>query len=115
MIGRILNNLGYSPLLANNGKEIIDILEKDTFDLVLMDVQMPQIDGLEATRLIRKHYGDRPFVIAMTANVLIEDKEGCLNAGMDDYISKPIRLTALISVLERYSSRIKHIKGGMGK
>lgn len=109
LIIRILNNLGYQPVLANDGKEVMNILEKDRFDLLLMDVQMPHIDGLEATRLIRKHYGDYPFVIAMTANVLIEDKEACLKAGMDDYISKPIRLTELMSVLERYSSRIKHI------
>lgn len=111
LIIRILSKLGYSPVLVNDGKEVMDVLEKQTFDLILMDVQMPHIDGLEATRLVRKYYGDHPFVIAMTANVLSEDKEACLNAGMDDYISKPISLPSLISVLEKYSLQIKNIKG----
>ncbi|MDR6944168.1 signal transduction histidine kinase/ligand-binding sensor domain-containing protein/CheY-like chemotaxis protein [Mucilaginibacter pocheonensis] len=107
LIVRTLHKLGYQPALANNGIEVMNMLEKDNYDLILMDVQMPQVDGLETTRLVRKYYGDNPFVIAMTANVLSEDREACVSAGMDDYLSKPINLPTLISVLEKYSARIK--------
>jgi signal transduction histidine kinase/CheY-like chemotaxis protein/streptogramin lyase len=92
LIMRILNKLGYLPDVANDGQEVLDMISRKTYDLVLMDVQMPNLDGLEATRIIRKDYGVKPLIVAMTANAMSEDKEACLNAGMDDYLSKPIGL-----------------------
>ena len=75
------------------------------FDVVLMDVQMPEIDGLEATRLIRDADLPQPHIIAMTANVMSEDRERCLEVGMDDFIAKPVRLEGLVDVLERAASQ----------
>ncbi|RVU02892.1 response regulator [Mucilaginibacter limnophilus] len=106
LIMRILHKLGYLPELANDGKEVLYMVAENKFDLILMDIQMPQMDGLEATRLVRSRYGSNPFVIAMTANVLSEDKEACVQAGMDGYLSKPISLPALIGVLEKFSAQI---------
>ena len=90
---RLLQQLGYGAKLAGNGLEAIAALEAATFDLVLMDVQMPELDGLEATRRIRARWpaGAGPRIAAMTANAMAGDRELCLAAGMDDYISKPIR------------------------
>lgn len=99
LINRILNKLGYQPDMANDGQEVLDMMGKKTYDLILMDMQMPNIDGLEATRLIRKIYGARPLIAAMTANAMNEDRENCFNAGMDDYMSKPISIELLINKL----------------
>jgi two-component system sensor histidine kinase/response regulator len=101
-----LQALGYNADLANNGLEALNFLKKSSFDLVLMDCQMPEMDGYSATREIRKlehenHLKHTP-VIAMTASALIGDKEKCLSAGMDDYISKPIDITQLEEVLKRW-------------
>jgi CheY-like chemotaxis protein len=68
-----------------------------------MDIQMPEMDGLEATRLIRRRPGLQPVIIALTANAMRGDKEDCLEAGMDDYISKPVRLDELMELLEKWS------------
>jgi len=95
----ILGKLGYKPDLANNGLEVLEMMQHKIYDLILMDVQMPLMDGLEATRQIRKNYGTRPLVVAMTANVMTEDKEKCFDAGMDDYISKPVILKILTQSL----------------
>jgi CheY-like chemotaxis protein len=97
---RVLNKLGYQPGLANDGREVLDMMVEKTYNLIFMDVQMPNMDGLEATRLLRKIYGPGPLVVAMTANVLTEDKEKCFDAGMDDYISKPLSLELLINKLK---------------
>jgi CheY-like chemotaxis protein len=75
-----------------------------------MDVQMPEMDGLEATRLIRKGNIKQPIIIAMTANVLPEDKEACFNAGMDDYISKPIPVSELLKSLEKWATFLQNKK-----
>ena len=80
------------------------------YDIILMDVQMPEMDGLEATRLIRKGNIKQPIIIAMTANVLPEDKEACFNAGMDDYISKPIPVTELVKSLEKWALFLQNKK-----
>lgn len=90
---RILSKLGYTAEVAANGLEAIKMMELRTFDLVFMDMQMPEMDGLEATQEIRSRWaGDtyRPVIVAMTANALKEDRDRCLAAGMDDYLSKPI-------------------------
>ena len=101
LIVRVLNKLGYQPKLASNGKEAIEMLGAATFEVVLMDVQMPEIDGLEATRLIRENLAYQPFIVAMTANAMAEDREECLKAGMDDYISKPVNLEQLVTSLRK--------------
>jgi CheY-like chemotaxis protein len=101
---RVLNKLGYIITIANNGLETVNAVEKERYDLVFMDVQMPEIDGLEATRRIRSKKMQQPAIIAMTANAMQGDREECLNAGMDDYISKPIRLDDLIVILEKWAT-----------
>lgn len=100
LILKVLNKLGYSPSLANTGAEAIQMLKKENFDLIFMDVQMPEMDGLEATRQIRKNFDRQPLIVAMTANAMAEDREACLNAGMDDYMSKPINLERLLELLK---------------
>ncbi|MBF0467856.1 MAG: response regulator, partial [Desulfamplus sp.] len=94
----MLNRLGIFPDLACNGQEAVDAVRQKPYDLVLMDMQMPQMDGLEATRIIRSENFKIP-VIAMTANVTPQDRENCIAAGMDDYISKPVDPEKLRNVL----------------
>lgn len=98
---RLLQNIGYEADVANNGLEVIAALERQPYDVVLMDVQMPEMDGLEATRQIcsRWSWVERPRIIAMTANAMQGDREECLAAGMDDYVSKPIRIEVLRKAL----------------
>ena len=99
----ILQRLGYRADVASNGLEVLTALCRQPYDVVLMDMQMPQMDGLEATRRIIAEYPHslRPRIIAMTANAMLGDREQCLEAGMDDYISKPIRIEELITALSR--------------
>jgi two-component system sensor histidine kinase/response regulator len=100
----LLQKHGHTVVVANNGKEAINALEAAHFDVVLMDVQMPEMDGLEATAVIRakeKKTGAHIPIIAMTAHAMKGDREMCLGAGMDDYVSKPIRSEQLFSTLER--------------
>jgi CheY-like chemotaxis protein len=89
--------------VAGNGIEAIEAIERQKYDLIFMDVQMPEMDGLEATRQIVKRWerAARPRIAAMTANATQGDREMCLAVGMDDYIAKPIRVDELISALER--------------
>jgi two-component system sensor histidine kinase/response regulator len=105
---RLLEKRGHTVTVAGNGKEALAALEQQSFDLVLMDVQMPEMDGFEATAAIRekeKHSGSHLPVIAMTAHAMVGDRERCLAAGMDDYITKPIRTDELSSLLARYSPK----------
>jgi PAS domain S-box-containing protein len=104
---RLLQRMGYAADLAGNGLEAIAALEAATYDLVLMDVHMPDCDGLEATRRIRARWPGtaRPRIVAMTASAMAGDREACLAAGMDDYISKPIRLDDLTAALQGTASR----------
>jgi CheY-like chemotaxis protein/HPt (histidine-containing phosphotransfer) domain-containing protein len=99
----ILARLSYRADIAGNGLEAIEALERQPYDVVLMDVQMPELDGLEATRQIRQrrklHEG--PYIIAMTANAMESDRAACLEAGMNDYLSKPIRVNQLMAALSR--------------
>jgi CheY-like chemotaxis protein len=104
---RVLNKLGYHVDVANNGKEAVDLLANKDYNVVLMDVQMPEMDGLEATKYIRKNHSFQPTIIAMTANALPEDRTTCLQAGMDDYISKPINLETLVKILKETASSLK--------
>jgi CheY-like chemotaxis protein/HPt (histidine-containing phosphotransfer) domain-containing protein len=102
---RLLLQFGYSADVASNGMEAIAAVEKHPYDLVFMDVQMPGMDGLEATRRIRdteRRTGQKPLkIIAMTANAMVGDRERCLEAGMDDYLTKPVRPEALQAAIER--------------
>jgi CheY-like chemotaxis protein/HPt (histidine-containing phosphotransfer) domain-containing protein len=98
-----LAKLGYRADVAGNGLEVLAALERQPYDVVLMDVQMPEMDGLTATRQICQQWAPavRPRIIAMTANAMQGDREECLHAGMDDYISKPIRVEALVQALSK--------------
>ena len=108
---RVLTKLGYNPSKAMDGQEALDALKQNHYDLILMDIQMPTMDGLEATRRIRKQKITQPAIIAMTANAMQGDRETCLQAGMDDYISKPVKLENLVSMLEKWSLHLnKHPK-----
>ncbi|MFQ5600068.1 MAG: response regulator [Candidatus Krumholzibacteriia bacterium] len=100
---RILERLGYKADVVSNGMEAIRALDKQTYDVVLMDMQMPVMDGSEATRKIcvRWPRGQRPRIIAMTANAMQGDREACLAAGMDDYISKPVQIQRIQEALQR--------------
>jgi CheY-like chemotaxis protein len=100
---RLLQQLGYTADVAENGLEAIAALERQPYDVVLMDVQMPQLDGLDATRRICEQWPaeTRPHIVAMTANALPEDREACFAAGMNDYVAKPIRSDELAAALQR--------------
>ncbi|WP_017294327.1 ATP-binding protein [Geminocystis herdmanii] len=93
----ILKKLGYQGDIANNGKEVISMVKNQQYDVILMDMQMPEMDGLETTQWIRNNLPEdtQPHIIAMTANALTSDREMCLSAGMDDYLSKPFALDLL--------------------
>jgi len=104
---RFLQQMGYRADLASNGIEAIESIERQTYDVVLMDVQMPEMDGLEASRRITAKWqaADRPRIVAMTANAMAGDREMCLAAGMDDYITKPIRVDQLVDALNHVRPR----------
>jgi CheY-like chemotaxis protein len=97
----LLGQMGYRPDVVANGLEVLRSLERQPYDVILMDVQMPEMDGLAATREICARWprGLRPRIIAMTANAMQGDREACLEAGMDDYVSKPIRVPELRQAL----------------
>jgi signal transduction histidine kinase/HPt (histidine-containing phosphotransfer) domain-containing protein len=104
----VLQKLGFRADVASNGLEVLQLLEQKAYDIILLDVQMPEMDGLEAARQIHRRWpeGKRPRMIAMTGNAFLGDREKCLEAGMDDYISKPVRIGELQSALERWASKI---------
>jgi CheY-like chemotaxis protein len=105
---RLLSKMGYRADVAANGLEAVQALERQPYDVILMDVQMPEMDGLEATRQICGRFATserqgrlRPRIIAMTADAMQGDRELCLDAGMDDYVSKPVRVQELVAALNR--------------
>jgi CheY-like chemotaxis protein/HPt (histidine-containing phosphotransfer) domain-containing protein len=104
---RTLERLGYRTDVAGNGLEVLTALDRQPYDVVLMDMQMPEMDGLEATRLLRERLpgARQPWIIAMTANAMQSDRELCLQAGMNDYVSKPVPVADLIAALERAGAR----------
>jgi CheY-like chemotaxis protein len=101
--GRTLERMGYRADVAANGLEVLEVLKRQTYDVVFMDVHMPEMDGLEATRQICHNWApaERPWIIAMTASAMQGDREKCLDAGMDDYVSKPVRIEELQAALQR--------------
>ena len=107
----MLERLGYRADSAVDGRAVLEAVSRESYDLVLMDVQMPGMDGFEATRLLTDMLGERrPRVVAITAHALAGDRERCLAAGMDDYLSKPISLDELREVVERQTAT----RGGAG-
>ncbi|MCP3964708.1 MAG: response regulator [bacterium] len=98
-----LELLGYNVDVADNGVEALEAIARNSYDLVLMDCQMPELDGYEATRRLRRQLGGRRLpVVALTAHVLHGDRERCLAAGMNDYLAKPFHQDNLCAVLERW-------------
>ncbi len=101
LITKIVSKLGYEAQVAVNGRLALEALEREHFDVVLMDVQMPELDGLETTRIIRGQKTRQPFIIALTASVMPEDRSECLDAGMNYFVSKPINIQELVTALEK--------------
>ncbi len=95
---------------AEDGQQALDKLSKQDFDMVLMDCQLPLLDGFEATRRLREQEGDdkHTIVIGVTAYAMVGDREKCLDAGMDDYVSKPIMINDFLKVLERLATQLQH-------
>jgi signal transduction histidine kinase/CheY-like chemotaxis protein len=103
---KILERMGYRPDVAATGKEVLSALDRQHYDLIFMDVQMPEMDGLEATRALRKRNSPRrPRVVALTANATLDDRDRCLAAGMDDYVSKPIHANKIQDIITRWAPR----------
>jgi CheY-like chemotaxis protein len=100
---RLLQQMGYRADVASNGLKAVQSVERQPYDVILMDVQMPEMDGLEASWQICARWprSQRPTIIAMTANAMQGDREMCLEAGMDDYVSKPIRPDELVKALTK--------------
>ena len=106
----LLNKNGYKADKAFNGIEALKMIEKKEYDLVFMDIQMPEMDGITATREIFKRFPDkRPRIVAVTANVLQEDRNKCFEVGMDDFLAKPINSNILLSVLRRYAKKVHEV------
>lgn len=103
VILHILKKLGYEPDIVADGREAVSVATEQSYDLVLMDMQMPEMDGLEATRVIRNTLEQQPVIIALTANTMQGDEEECLQAGMNDYIGKPLNLDELVKKLEKWA------------
>lgn len=106
----LLKRLGYEADYAANGKEVLEVVSEHNYDVILMDVQMPEMDGLEATRMIRLCLSEQPVIIAMTANAMDGDRDACLKAGMEDYLSKPVNVEELMQTLETWSLDIREKK-----
>jgi CheY-like chemotaxis protein len=111
---RIFVKMGYAPVIVSNGVQVLEAIEGG-FDLIMMDVQMPEMDGLEATRLIRSQSQIQPVIVAMTANAMDSDREQCINAGMDDYLSKPIQLEQMVQIIEKWAIKISVVQSSTFK
>jgi CheY-like chemotaxis protein len=106
---RVLEKHGHRVTVAENGLEVLKALKQSDFEMVLMDIQMPEMDGLEATRTIRRQEqatGAHIPIVALTAHALHGDRERCVEAGMDDYISKPIKVEELLTTIEKWADRM---------
>jgi signal transduction histidine kinase/ligand-binding sensor domain-containing protein/DNA-binding response OmpR family regulator len=106
LANRALTKLGYKPAIVGNGLEVMDSLSVSEYDVILMDVQMPEMDGFQATKTIRDTMKVQPWIIAITANAMQSDRKECIDAGMNDYISKPINFDALVKALEAASKQL---------
>jgi CheY-like chemotaxis protein/HPt (histidine-containing phosphotransfer) domain-containing protein len=108
----IIETLGYHPDTVENGLEVISSVQKKKYDMIFMDIQMPELDGFETTRHLHRTFepSQRPVIIAMTAFAMEGDKEKCIEAGMDDYISKPIIIEEIVNVITRYGGNRKSVQ-----
>ena len=112
---RILARAGYAADVVSNGLEVLQALQHLRYDVILMDVEMPEMDGLETTRCIRAGHVERsPYILALTASAMHEDRERCMAAGMDDYLSKPVRAELLSAALERAAAARQTAGNGHG-
>ena len=108
LVTLILRKMGVGPIIVNDGREAVNRCIEERFDIVLMDIRMPKLDGIRAAKEIHKKLGKRaPYIIAMTANVFEHDKKACFNAGMNDFLAKPIRPTELRLCLQKHLTRDK--------
>ena len=110
VIERVLMRYGYTSDLAVNGQEAIAAVERERYDVIFMDVQMPDTDGLEATRRIceMRRPSERPCIVALTASAMKEDRAACMAAGMDGFLTKPIRQAEVKVVLDQTIARLEH-------
>ena len=106
----LLKRLGYLPKIVHNGLEVLEIMARESFDAILMDVQMPEMDGLEASRKVRLNPWNQPIIIGLTANATQEDREICLAAGMNDYLSKPVKIELLKGSLAKAAGLLQQNK-----
>ena len=104
LIERILHKLGYKTDTVSDGIQVLESVKKKDYNVILMDVRMPEMDGFEATQALRLMPVEQPYIIAMTANAMSNDREECLQIGMNDYIAKPMRLTEIIKILKNAST-----------
>lgn len=104
VIQKMLERFDLKSEIVNNGKEVLDKLSEQSYDLILMDMEMPVMDGLESTEKIRSSLAefDQPIIVAITANAFPEDRERCFEAGMDDFIAKPVSLDAISTMLRKW-------------
>ncbi|MEQ8221289.1 MAG: ATP-binding protein, partial [Candidatus Eremiobacterota bacterium] len=111
VIRNMLKNMGYFPDIASNGLEVIEALKRQPYDLIFMDMHMPDMNGIEATKYIRKNWPEekQPVIVAMTAGVFEQDKELCFSCGMNDYIPKPLHMDTLREFISKYN-KIKEVK-----
>jgi CheY-like chemotaxis protein len=100
LIERILRKLGYQTDTACNGIQVLDFMAKKQYNVILMDIRMPEMDGFEAMQNVRQMTMDQPYIVAMTANALPSDREECLQSGMNDYIAKPIYMNDIVEILK---------------
>jgi len=109
LMSSVLGRLGYRPDIANNGMEALDALRRQRYDLILMDVQMPVLDGISSTKRIRAELPseEQPHIIAVTADATNEDRARCLAAGMDDHMGKPFSVETLRGVLQRAARNVE--------
>jgi len=109
---KVLHKLGYQPQLVQNGQEVLTHLQDAFYEVILMDVEMPVMNGLEATRLVRQRPDAQPVIVAMTANAMVEDRTACLKAGMDLFVAKPIGLEELKKALQEAAVRKEELATG---
>jgi len=106
---KLLSKLGYTADIASNGKEALEMVSEKNYDVILMDVLMPEMDGFEATKMIRLCLDLQPIIIAVTASAMSGDRDKCLEAGMDDYICKPIIIEELATLFAKWSQEKKAV------
>ncbi|MBK9491605.1 MAG: response regulator [Haliscomenobacter sp.] len=107
LIVRIMEHFGYQIDIVENGREVLHKLNSQAYDLIFMDVQMPELDGIETTQALRQMPINQPYVVAMTAAAAPEDQEACFAAGMKDYVVKPISLTKIRALIPKWSEGVR--------